>query len=157
MSLYELYLRDFFNRRPLDLEQLVERVLQVDNPELVVESRGGRRDLGRDVVIKARRSDPKPTGVVQASAQERWRTKFRAELRKFIMRVREGVYPEMPSTWRFVTTQEVHVRVQADELGEGDKDDELRWARDTLVQADLVNVEVEIWGLCECQPKRHPL
>lgn len=149
MSLYEFWTLWHFHQHPFDLESLVARVLQTAHPGLVVEPRGGASghgDSGRDVVIKRDRADPEPCGVVQVSAQENWRTKFRGELRAFIRRMREGRYPKAPERWLFATVQRVHERSGAPRLSPGDKDDELTWAAEQLTEAGM-DTRAEIWGL----------
>ncbi len=148
MSLLEFWLRYYFHSHPFDLEVLAERVLQTVHPDLVVESRGGSRghgDAGRDVVIKRSRSAPDACGVVQVSAQENWRLKFRRELRRFVMRSSTGA-GGTPPTWIFTTVQPVHERVTAAGMRPGDKDDELRWAADFLAKRGVAS-DIEIWGL----------
>lgn len=148
MSLIEFWLRYYFHSHPLDLEVLVERVLQRIRPDLVVESRGGSRgygDAGRDVVIKRSRSTPDVCGVVQVSAQENWRRKFRHELRSLVARSSAGS-KDTPPTWIFATVLPVHERIAAPGMRPGDKDDELRWAAEFLANRGIT-MDVEIWGL----------
>jgi len=151
MSLYEFWTLWYFHRHPFDLELLIERVLQTAHPGVVVELRGGASglgDAGRDVVIKLDRADAEPCGVVQVSAQENWRMKFRRELRAFVRRVREGAHPRPPERWLFATVQSVHERSSAPQLPPGDKDDELTWAAALLAEVG-VTTRAEIWGLQE--------
>ena len=150
MSQYEFWTLWYFQRHPFDLEELVARVLQAEHPDLVVELRGGSSghgDAGRDAVIKARRSDPEPIGVIQVSARKDWREKFHRELRSFVKRiVNSNVEP--PEVWIFASVQDVHLKKSWPHLRTAtDKDDELRWGRNALDKAGLPTTRVEIWGL----------
>lgn len=143
----ELWIRHVIAKRPYELEALCQRALQTDHPELYVERRGGTGDLGRDLVIKSKRSQIVPHGICQVSAERRWQHKFRDELRALIQRINEGEVRELPPKWVFVTTQEVHERKRPSPSERPrDKDDELAWASGFLQREALPHMEIEIWG-----------
>ena len=148
MSLYEFWTSYYFHSHPGDLEVFVERVLQTEHPELVVESRGGSSgfsDDGRDVVIKRHRTDAVPCGVVQVSAEVAWRDKFRRELRALVGRTSQG--QTAPETWIFATVQRTHMKSTTRSLRiPADEDDEISWALE-LLRGSGLSTNVEIWGL----------